>query len=493
MKSISFLLGLFMVLLASSCKENTIIPDTFGSVFGEVFIEGENTPVVGATISTNPPTSTILTDAQGRFALENIKTGTYTLRVEKESYITGIANAAIFDEQTTNVIVRLEPDTLLNTAPLPPFDPVPADGSEDLATELTLSWSAEDPDEGANLTFDIMLFDTDQTLMETLASDYTDTEIEVFDLKYGTTYYWQVIVNDGKEKTNGEVWSFTTQTLPELRFMYTKEEAGNYNIYASDNVDIELQLTDGNASNFRPRLSPLRDKIAYISNQGIEPQLFVMNRDGSEKTQVTTIPIAGYNNLELDFCWSPDGSRLLYMSNARLYAINIDGTGLNQIGEAPVGWTFTECDWTAQGDLLLVRLTGANSHNSQLFTMDLMGNYQQVVVADVAGSLGGGVFSIDGKSALYTMDISGFESQDGRQINSRIFIKNLATQSIIDISIEKPDGTNDLDARFAPDGASVIFVNTNNDGISPRSIWKVDLDGDNRTLLFEDAEMPEWK
>ena len=234
MKSVSFLLGLFIVLLGFSCKEDTIIPDTFGSVFGEVLVEGENTPVVGATISTNPPTSTILTDAQGRFALENIKTGTYTLRVEKESYITGIANAAIFDEQTTNVVVRLDPDTLLNTAPLPPFDPIPADGSMDLGIELSLAWSAEDPDEGANLTFDILLFDTDQTLMETLASNYPDTIIEVSDLKYATTYYWQVIVDDGKEKTNGEVWSFTTQALPELRFMYTKVEDGNFNIYASD-------------------------------------------------------------------------------------------------------------------------------------------------------------------------------------------------------------------------------------------------------------------
>ncbi len=493
MKPISFLLGLFMVLLAFSCKEDTIIPDTFGSVFGEVLIEGENTPVVGATISTNPPTSTILTDAQGRFALENIQTGTYTLRVEKEGYNTGITNAAVFDEQTTNVVIRLDPDTLLNTAPLAPFDPIPTNGSTDLEVELTLSWSAEDPDDGADLTFDIMLFDADQNLMETLASNYPDTLIEVSDLKYATTYYWQVIVDDGKEKTNGEVWSFTTQALPELRFLYTKISDGNYNIYASDNADIELQLTDGNASNFRPRLSPLRDKIAYISNQGIEPQIFVMNRDGSEKTQVTTIPIAGYNNLELDFCWSPDGSRLLYMSNTRLYSINIDGTGIDQIGEAPVGWTFTECDWTEQGNLLLVRLTGANSYNSQMFTMDLMGNYQQVVVADVAGSLGGGVFSIDGKSALYTMDVSGFESPDGRQIDSRIFIKNLSTQSVLDISTEKPAGTNDLDARFAPDGASIIFVNTNNDGISPRSIWKVDLDGENRTLLFEEAEMPEWK
>ena len=181
------------------------------------------------------------------------------------------------------------------------------------------------------------------------------------------------------------------------------------------------------------------------------------------------------------------------MSNTRLYTINRDGSGLNQVGTAPVGHTFTECDWTSNNNLTLVRLTGANSYSSQLFTMDLSGNYQQVVVGDVPGSTGGGVFSIDGNAALYTVDVSGFESPDGRQIDSHIFIRNLATSSVIDLSVEKPAGTNDLDARFAPDGASVIFVNTNNDGISKKSIWKVDLDGENRTLLFEDAEMPEWR
>lgn len=493
MKSIYTFASLFLLLLISACKEDTIVPDTFGSVFGEVLINGENTPVSEASISTNPPTSTILTDAEGRFALENIKTGTYTLRVEKEGFNAGLETVAVFDEQTSNVVIRLTADTLENSAPLPPFNPNPTNGASGLSVDLDLSWSATDPDEDNILTFDVLLFNSDQTLVEYLATKTLDTLVSVSGLDYGATYFWQVIVDDGKEETYGEVWNFTTAPLPDLRYLYTRLQDGNYDIYASNNNGIEVKLTDGNSSYYRPRMSPLRDKIAYISNEGGEAQLYTMNRDGSDKLRVSSIPIAGYNNLELDFCWSPDGSQLLYMSNTRLYTINRDGTGISQVGTAPVGYTFTECDWTSQSNLTLVRLTGINSYNSQIFTMDLSGNYQQVVVADVDGSTGGGVFSIDGNSVLYTVDISGFESPDGRQIDSHIFIKNLSTSSVIDLSIEKPAGTNDLDARFAPDGASVIFVNTNNDGISTKSIWRVDLDGENRTLLFDDAEMPEWR
>ena len=78
-------------------------------------------------------------------------------------------------------------------------------------------------------------------------------------------------------------------------------------------------------------------------------------------------------------------------------------------------------------------------------------------------------------------------------MDARIFIRGIDEPTPTDLSMEKEPGTNDLDPRYSPDGASIIFVNTNNDGISQKNIYKMDLDGDNRVLLFENAEMPEWK
>ncbi len=486
------LISLILRLWLSACREDTITPETFGSVFGEVLVDTDNVPLPGASISTNPPTSTFLTDSAGRFAIENISTGTYTLRVEKEGFNTRLENVAIFDEQTSSVVIRLEPDTLENEAPLIPILVSPANASTDQLVDLTLTWSASDPDED-QLTYEVFLFHANQNQAESIASNLNDTTLQLTGLDYGVTYFWQVEVSDGKEQVLGEVWSFSTQTLPDLRFLYARETNGNYQIFASNQQDITIPLSNGNASAWRPRMSPTRDKVAYLSNEGIEAQLYIANRDGSDPLQLTSIPVAGFNNLELDFCWSPDGSQLLYMNNSRLYLINRDGTGLSEIATAPLGHTFTECDWTANNNLLLARLTGSDPYTSRIFTLDLTGNFQQLVANDDPGGLGGGMFSIDGNAVLYTRDVSGFEAPDGRQLNSRIFIKNLASQSTIDLSVDKPDGTNDLDPRYAPDGASVIFVNTNNDGISPKSIWRVDLDGSNRELLFENAEMPEWR
>ena len=63
------------------------------------------------------------------------------------------------------------------------------------------------------------------------------------------------------------------------------------------------------------------------------------------------------------------------------------------------------------------------------------------------------------------------------------------------------DGTIDVDPRFSPSEAEVIFVNTSNDGISERSIYTQSINDDGsdlgnsfeRELKFENAIMPDWE
>jgi TolB protein len=242
-------------------------------------------------------------------------------------------------------------------------------------------------------------------------------------------------------------------------------------------------------------MNPQRTKIAFLSDEGIENQLVTMNRDGSDRQTLTVIPVAGFNSLDLDFAWSPDGSRLIYMNQNRIYRINADGSGLLSLIESPVNYTFTECDWTAfPTPKIAARTTGEFIYNSEILTYDEAGMMLAKVQIDSVGRTGGPMFSPDGPKLLITRDVDGFNSIDGRQLNSKILVKNLATGATTSVpSSLKPLGFNDLDARFSPDGAKVIFTHTNNDGISPRSIWVVDISGLNRTKLFDDAEMPDWR
>jgi len=500
MKRLNIPLLLLGLLLISSCREDTIKPTLFGSMVGTVIRDADNVAVNNAIISTTPPTSLILTDEFGRFALNDIEPGTYTIRAEKEGFAPEVESITVFEEKTANVIVKLAPDTLSNVAPSAPHSPTPADNSMDQEVEVTLEWTSSDSDRNDELRYDILLCQGNQTNCEMVGMDITENTFTLRNLSHNTVYFWQVVAKDKATEVYSNIWSFQTKPFPNHRFVYAKLNNGKYDVFSADGEGEEIQLTFNSGSNYRPRISPDRQKIAYISNIGIEPHLFVMNRDGSNQTQVTKeVPIDGFNNFDLDFAWSPVSSQLLYMNNNMLYMVNTNGTALRSIATAPEGYTFAEVDWmfTDLGNRIIARVTGSTIYEADIFILDMQGNYLRQIFTDIPGRTGGLQFSIDGRFVLYTHDVSEFENAAGRQLDSRVFVKNLENNVTFDLSgIDfrgKEAGTNDLDPRFSPDGAKIIFVNTNNDGISPRNIMTMDIDGKNRKVLFEGAEMPDWR
>ncbi len=95
---------------------------------------------------------------------------------------------------------------------------------------------------------------------------------------------------------------------------------------------------------------------------------------------------------------------------------------------------------------------------------------------------------------MYCHDISEYENADKRQLNTHIFLYNLTDGTKVDLSEKKEDGTIDIDPRFSPNEAEIIFVNTSNDGISERKITKENLGKKiNRAVLFDNASMPDWE
>jgi len=493
MKNRFILSFLFIIILTSSCRENDFIPDTFGSVFGQVLVEGSNSAIEDATITTNPPTNILATDELGRFSMEDIKTGNYTLRVEKPGFVTKVENIAIIANKAINVVIKLIPDSLANTPPSIAVQPTPMDGIKDLETTVSLSWLADDADNDP-LTYDLKLFNFDQTEEITIAEDLTTPSFELTDLDFGSVYFWQVIVKDGKSvPVNGDLWNFETAAFPDHRFLFTRLENSNYHIFSSDEFGNTIQLTNNSANNWRPRMNHARDKIAFLSNVGLETHLYKMNRDGSEVEQISTLPVMGSNVFDLDFAWSPDDEKLLYMNGNKLYTVNRDGTGTQVFAEAPNGFVYAECDWTIVDNRVVARLVGDNLYNSILYMYESDGGFVQSLLTDIPGSTGGAVFSVPGDRILYTQDVSGYEVPDGRQLDARILLREFNNPVPLDLSFDKTGGTNDLDARFSPDGAWVIFMNTNNDGISQKNIYRMKINGTDRELLFENAEMPDWR
>ncbi|RPI67820.1 MAG: hypothetical protein EHM47_15265, partial [Ignavibacteriales bacterium] len=261
-----------------SCKENTIQPEFFGSINGQVLSEENSTPIAGASVTTTPPSNAIITGSDGRFNFTDLAVGNYTVAVSKNGFKKGSVTVSVKENLAADATILLEKEEG-NISPDIPFDPVPANEAVNQQINLTLQWRATDPDKEDSLLYDIYLYDSNSPSPVKVASDYTDTNYVVENLNYNTTYFWQIVVKDtGNALTNGSIWSFKTREIPDHNIVYTSRMNDNYEIFSVSNNDTSsLKLTDNSSRELWPRFNPNRTKIAFTSDASIEPQIYIMN------------------------------------------------------------------------------------------------------------------------------------------------------------------------------------------------------------------------
>lgn len=498
MKTIYQILSFAVLLgLVTACQEDPLELSTYGQIRGTLLDEVTFEPIAEAVVTTVPATNVFISDENGQFFIDSLEVENYTVRIKADGYREGLQNVAIEADRTKEVTILLIEAQEEEEEVLAPENPQPEDGATGLDVAVDLTWSA-----GTNtsdtLRYDVLLYSEHDPDGRVLAESITDTTLRVEDLDYETTYFWQVKVEAGEvPDVFGPVWKFTTSNFPDYRYHYVRRDAttGEMGVYAGQTGDQsgeetnEILLTTGMGDCWRPRVSPDRQKIAFLSFSGTQLHLFVMNRDGSEVQQVTDeIPVMSYDIERLDYAWSPNSAQLLYMNFNRAYKINVDGTGLSLFAEAPEGRAFSGLDWTAHPNHVVARVRGNQHYQDELFLINPAGELD-TLLADQPGALGNPMFSVDGTQVLYTYDISGSQNPNGRLIDVDLFIRNIQTGGTQNLSALKEPGTNDVQARFSSTGGDVIFTSVPNDGVGSPSIMSVDLDGTDRISLFIDAFM----
>jgi TolB protein len=203
--------------------------------------------------------------------------------------------------------------------------------------------------------------------------------------------------------------------------------------------------------------------------------------------RVTTVPIDGLSATDLSFCWSPDGSQLLYPSNDKLLAVRTDGTGLRTVSLAPFGRLFAGCDWVETGNRIVARTTGSSIYDNDIALVEDGGGFRRLFKKP--GRVSNPTLSPDGKFVLVSHDIAAFENTQGRQLDARLMMIDAITGSVKDLSVDKLAGTNDLEPRLIPTGSRVIFTNTDNTDTGVRDVFTTDLEGKNRARVVQRAEM----
>lgn len=497
-----FLAVAIMALWTASCTEDVFVtPKVFGKITGKVIDNVTKKPLKEVLIKLNPSGLNVLTDTTGNFFFDSLIAGKYTISAEKPLLYNEYVTVEVAQYQNPVVNIYMSEDIKSNRAPTAPTKPVPASGaSVSAVNNVLLAWTASDPDKADTLAFDVYLFKDGGSPTTPYITNYKNDTLFVNGLEYDKTYYWQVVAKDKREKVFSEIWSFKTPSFPSLNYVFTRQEGGKYQIYAANNDASVVKLTN-DGSNWRPVVSPNREKIAFISNRTTSLQIYVINPDGTGLRKVTNVPVAGLLPLDLSISWANNGSRIIYPSNNKLYSINLDGTGLMEVARAEAGRQFAGANWNEATKTIVARTTGETVYDNELQLIKADGSKQTILRS--SRRVGSPVLSIDGGEVLFSMDINDFRNEQGNQKDARIFELYLPDLSMRDLSTStgtnnntsaKPIGTNDLDPRYAPNGEGVIFTNVINDDVSVPSLYTTTLSNSrNRDKIISNAEMGYWR
>ncbi|MBU7571513.1 MAG: carboxypeptidase-like regulatory domain-containing protein [Flavobacterium sp.] len=494
MKNILIKSGFVLLLLLLSCSEEKVDGEDFGTVTGRVVVANTFEPLANAKVFSNPTSSIVFTDEDGRFTVPKVVVGQYSFQAQKDGYLTKFEAANVVNNSTTEIVFELSVSTSGNRPPNAPTLTLPADNAVNQSRQVVLTWTATDPEQDS-LTYEVILRN-DATDDVVVYSDISTPTFTLQNLAFGTKYFWQVSASDGvNAPVMSTVRTFTTTSFPDTRFLFVKKLSENNVIYAGDNSGNQIQLTSSETNSWRPRKNNQSNKIAFIRSNGAQNHIYIMNPDGSGVFKVTnSVPVAGFNPEFINFSWNTSGSQIIYPSFDKLYRINSNGSGLTEIFHTPNGKFISECDWSYDGSKIALKVNDASGYNAEIYVITSEGSITDLVISGVNGAVGSLNFSITGQKLLFTRDISGFENPDYRQLDTRIFQHTFSTNTTAEINTEKPAGTVDIDARYSPNEAEVIFVNTSNDFISARNIQKY-LIGivASRTTLFTNASMPDWE
>jgi Tol biopolymer transport system component len=212
-------------------------------------------------------------------------------------------------------------------------------------------------------------------------------------------------------------------------------------------------------------------RIAFVSNLSGTYQLYTINPDGSDMTQITNLPPTGNALWFPDY--SSDGGKIIFshdMTGAQeMYVINADGTGLTQITHDGLVDIFAH--WSPDGQRFVFMSVSLKNGTTVITTMRTDGTDRVVLTDDIPFESYQPEYTPDGKQIV-------FASQAGGLV-SAVWIMN-ADGSNKKRLTEAPLEAGGPDV--SPDARHLAFYSQQNTA-KPTAVWVMNMDGSDKRRL----------
>lgn len=91
-------------------QKDTTKPSTTGTITGTVYDAATKQPINKALVVTDPATSSVTTDINGKFTISNINPGNYKVTASRQGYTNSIVNVNVTAGKTSNADINLMPE-----------------------------------------------------------------------------------------------------------------------------------------------------------------------------------------------------------------------------------------------------------------------------------------------------------------------------------------------------------------------------------------------